>query len=59
MSNEFLSIGNTLKATWLELKLAKLFGQEIEVVDEYGMKITQSLYRGRLYFIDYVDTKNT
>ena len=59
MQHELLSVANTLKAGWLELRLAKWFGQKIEVVDTNGMKVTQAIYKGRLYFIDYEDTRSS
>lgn len=54
---EFLSAINTLKAGWLELRLAKWFGQKIEMVDCAGFKVTQALYRGRLYFLEFKDAR--
>lgn len=53
MSTELYAVANTLKAGWLELKMAKWFGKKIEVVDTNKMKVTQSLYKGKLYFIDW------
>lgn len=53
MNNELLSVANTLKAGWLEIRLARLFGTKIEVVDTNGTIVIQALYRGRLYFMDY------
>jgi cytochrome oxidase Cu insertion factor (SCO1/SenC/PrrC family) len=54
---ELLSAINTLRAGWLELRLARLFGTRIECIGSDGMKVTQALYKGRLYLLDFRYTK--
>lgn len=57
MSNEMLAVANTLKAGWFELLFANLFGVKQKYVDEAGFKVTLSKWKGRIYFLDFVDTK--
>ena len=42
---------NTLQATWLELKLAKLFGKKA-VGRDGNTVVTISQWRGKLYMLD-------
>ena len=48
--NTIISAGNTITATWLELKLAKLLGKKI-TVNEGNKRITIKRYKGKNYFI--------
>lgn len=55
--NQMFAVANTLKAGWLELLMANIFGQKLEFMDEAGFKVTLAKWRGRIYFLDFVDTK--
>ena len=42
---------NTLMASWIEIKLAKLFGRKT-IHQEEGISVTIHRYRGKLYLTD-------
>ena len=52
-NDRLFAVANTLSAGWLELRLAKWFGKRLQMVYEDGTKVTLSLWKGRVYFIDY------
>lgn len=47
---------NTLKAGWLELILAMLFGEK-RVAEDSGVVVTMYKWRGKLYLTDFKEAK--